>query len=88
MSPIGEAFRRSIALNPNLELYQPDESHPSLEGSYLAACVFYEVLFQKSVLNLSPLFSSFFSSTSVLETVVTVTFDPNPVVTHFILVSI
>jgi hypothetical protein len=50
MSPIGEAFRRSIALNPNLELYQPDESHPSLEGSYLAACVFYEVVFQKSVL--------------------------------------
>lgn len=51
MSPIGEAFRRTIALNPNLELYQPDESHPSLEGSYLAACVFYEVLFQKSILS-------------------------------------
>lgn len=51
MSPVGEAFRRSIALNPTLELYQPDESHPSLEGSYLAACVFYEVLFQKSVLS-------------------------------------
>lgn len=50
MSPVGEAFRRSTALNPILELYQLDESHPSLEGSYLAACVFYEVLFQKSVL--------------------------------------
>ena len=50
MSPVGEAFRRSITLDPNLELYQLDESHPSLEGSYLAACVFYEVLFQKSVL--------------------------------------
>ncbi len=51
MSPVGEAFKRSIALDPNLELYQGDESHPSLEGSYLAACVFYEVLFQKSVLS-------------------------------------
>lgn len=51
MSPVGEAFKRSIALNPSLELYQGDESHPSLEGSYLAACVFYEVLFQKSVLS-------------------------------------
>ena len=28
-----------------------DESHPSLEGSYLTACVFYEVLFHKSVLS-------------------------------------
>ncbi|MDO8998550.1 MAG: T9SS type A sorting domain-containing protein [Bacteroidota bacterium] len=51
MSPVGEAFRQSIALNSNLELYQLDESHPSIEGSYLAACVFYEVLFQKSVLS-------------------------------------
>lgn len=51
MSPVGEAFRKSIALNPGLELYSLDESHPSLEGSYLAACVFYEVLFQKSVLS-------------------------------------
>jgi len=30
-------------------LYNADESHPALEGSYLAACVFYEVLFRKSV---------------------------------------
>lgn len=50
MSPVGEAFRKSISLNPTLELYQADESHPSLEGSYLTACVFYEVLFGKSVL--------------------------------------
>ncbi len=50
MSPAGEAWRKSIALNPSLELYQSDQSHPSLEGSYLTACVFYEVLFQKSVL--------------------------------------
>ncbi len=50
MAPAGEAFRESIAQNPALELYQPDQSHPSLEGSYLSACVFYETLFQKSVL--------------------------------------
>jgi Secretion system C-terminal sorting domain/PKD domain len=51
MSPVGEAFRKSIALNPNLELYDPDQSHPSLEGSYLSACVFYKMLFHKSILN-------------------------------------
>jgi PKD repeat protein len=50
MAPVGEAFRKSISTNPNLELYQSDQSHPSLEGSYLAACVFYEILFQKTVL--------------------------------------
>ncbi len=51
MAPAGEAWRKSIALNPSLELYSPDESHPSIEGSYLTACVFYEILFHKSVLN-------------------------------------
>lgn len=51
MAPAGEAWRKSIALNPSLELYSSDQSHPSLEGSYLTACVFYEILFHKSVLN-------------------------------------
>lgn len=51
MAPAGEAWRKSIALNPSLELYSSDQSHPSLEGSYLTACVFYEVLFHKSVLS-------------------------------------
>ncbi len=51
MSPAGEAWRKSIALNPTLELYSSDQSHPSIEGSYLTACVFYEVLFHKSVLS-------------------------------------
>jgi hypothetical protein len=49
MAPAGEAFRGSIAANPTLELYDPDQSHPSLNGSYLAAAVFYETLFRKSV---------------------------------------
>lgn len=50
MSPAGEAWRKSIAQNPTLELYSSDQSHPSIEGSYLTACVFYEVLFKKSIL--------------------------------------
>ena len=51
LSPAGEAWRKSIAQNPTLELYSSDQSHPSLEGSYLTACVFYETLFHKSVLS-------------------------------------
>ena len=40
----------SLLLQIQTLIYQTDQSHPSLEGSYLAAAVFYEVLFQKSVL--------------------------------------
>lgn len=48
VAPVGMAWRKSINDNPNFELYSPDESHPSLAGSYLAACTFYCTLFQKS----------------------------------------
>lgn len=50
MAPAGEAWRKSIALDPSLELYSSDQSHPSLEGSYLTACVFYEIVFRHSAL--------------------------------------
>lgn len=51
LAPAGEAWRQSIAMDSNLNLYQGDNSHPSMEGSYLTACVFYEVIFNKSVVN-------------------------------------
>jgi hypothetical protein len=44
-------------------LYSSDQSHPSLEGSYLTACVFYETLFHKSVL--SNTYTAGVSSTNV-----------------------
>lgn len=53
MAPVGEAWKKSVNINAALNLYQADESHPSLEGSYLTACVFYEVLFGRTVLNSS-----------------------------------
>ncbi len=46
--PAGLAFARSIALRPDLNLYQPDKRHPSLMGTYLAANVVYASLFRKS----------------------------------------
>jgi hypothetical protein len=36
--PAGPAFARSIARRPDLNLYVADKRHPSLAGSYLAAC--------------------------------------------------
>lgn len=53
VAPTGEAWKEVIQNNEALELFSPDESHPSLAGSYLTACVYYAVLFQKSPAGLS-----------------------------------
>ena len=36
--PAGLAFARSVAKRPELNLYEADKRHPSLMGTYLAAC--------------------------------------------------
>jgi hypothetical protein len=46
--PAGLAFAKAIARRPDLELYQPDKRHPSLIGTYLAACTAYAAVFRKS----------------------------------------
>jgi hypothetical protein len=38
--PAGEAWARARALRPEIELYDPDGTHPSDLGTYLTACVF------------------------------------------------
>lgn len=48
VSPVGVAWNAARDSFPAIELYSPDESHPSLHGSYLTACVFYATLYQKS----------------------------------------
>ncbi len=48
VAPVGEAFRTCIAFDSTTELYQADLSHPSLNGSFLAASVFYNIFFHKS----------------------------------------
>ncbi len=41
VSPVGAAWSYSIANNPDIVLHSSDNSHPSIQGSYLAACCFY-----------------------------------------------
>lgn len=47
LSPVGAVWKYIRGHFPNLDLYAPDESHPSMAGSYAAACTFYTVLFKK-----------------------------------------
>jgi hypothetical protein len=48
VSPVGALWHYLRDHQPEIELYASDESHPSLAGSYAAACSFYSVLFRKN----------------------------------------
>ncbi|MFA6152283.1 MAG: SGNH/GDSL hydrolase family protein [Chitinophagaceae bacterium] len=48
VSPVGAVWRSIRKTNPLIELYQADESHPSLAGTYAAACCFYASLYRKN----------------------------------------
>lgn len=62
VAPVGIAFQESAKLLPDIDLYVPDVAgfteqgitfreeikHPSDAGTYLAACIFYAMLFNKS----------------------------------------
>lgn len=46
--PVGNGFRVSLQSDSSVVLWDADYSHPSLEGSYLAACLFYRKIFNSS----------------------------------------
>ena len=46
--PAGLAFARALQERPALVLHASDKRHPSLAGTYLAACTVYAALFKKS----------------------------------------
>ena len=52
VAPVGMAWKKALAADPKLVLHQSDKSHPSPTGSYLAACVFYATLLDKSPVGL------------------------------------
>lgn len=47
LSPVGKVWHYLRTNYPALNLYSADGSHPSLAGTYAAACTFYTVIFQK-----------------------------------------
>ena len=48
VTPVGVVWKYIRDNHPTINLYQADGSHPSLAGSYLAACCFYISLFRKN----------------------------------------
>lgn len=53
VAPVGAAWELALKENPNRVLHQADKSHPTKEGTYLAACVFYGAIHGKSPEGLS-----------------------------------
>lgn len=52
--PVGIAWKKSIVENGDpIELFATDASHPSLAGSYLAACTYYASIFLESPIGLT-----------------------------------
>lgn len=50
VAPVGEAWKALREANPEISLYSGDGSHPSIHGSYLAACVFYASIAKESAI--------------------------------------
>ncbi|WP_343631087.1 PKD domain-containing protein [Fluviicola sp.] len=48
ISPVGRVWAYVRQNHPSINLYNADQSHPSAEGTYLAACTFYAALFRQS----------------------------------------
>lgn len=47
VSPAGAVWRYLRSKHPQIELYEADESHPSVAGTYAVACSFFTTLFRK-----------------------------------------
>ena len=51
--PAGLAFAKALYKRPGINLYADDKRHPSLEGTFLAACTTYAALYKRSPEGLS-----------------------------------
>ena len=53
VAPVGSAWEQVRQQSPAIDLWQSDGSHPTVDGTYLAACVFYAAIFNESPQGLS-----------------------------------
>jgi hypothetical protein len=78
VAPVGVAWQMVVDEPSPPSLWQSDGSHPTVSGTYLAACVFYAAIFQKSPVGLGDDDGLSASEASNLQTVAadTVLGDP------------
>lgn len=48
VAPVGEAWAETLSSDVHPPLWEPDGSHPTIAGTYLAACVLYAAIFGRS----------------------------------------
>jgi hypothetical protein len=53
VAPVGAAWQAVISAPGGPELWQQDGSHPTVSGTYLAACVFFAAIFHRTPVGLS-----------------------------------
>ena len=51
--PVGKVWHFIRHNHPKINLYQSDDSHPTTEGTYAAACAFYTMILQKDPANIT-----------------------------------
>ena len=53
IAPVGDAWNTVVSANTDADLWESDGVHPTVAGTYLAACVFYASIFRQSPVGLS-----------------------------------
>jgi len=71
----GEAWHKAISLRPDLQLYDPDGSHPAPLGTYLTALAFYREITNQPVTGLPPRLISSDKNGEKLYLMITATTD-------------
>lgn len=58
VAPVGLVWQAAASVDPSLELYTADKSHPTAIGSYLVACTFYATFFDARPVRLAATLSA------------------------------
>jgi hypothetical protein len=82
VSPVGEAWFTTSRQHPEIVLWQADGSHPTEEGTYLAAAVFYAVIFRASPEGLNYTSSLSKETAQILQAIAAKTVLTNPLQWH------
>ena len=67
VAPVGVNYTRCMKEYPEINLYNSDMIHPTLEGSYLAACTLFQTIFETSAYNNTFLSGSEFDTSHIID---------------------